>query len=388
MSIQNLLCVQGPLQFIAGYVALKWISILQNNTSEDTLFIYDFLCPQEEEIEIVQVIYSLSGIQAWKNIIFCDSRQMKTLSCRTYQKSILELQAIVGQQHFDNIYLARDHTGFGSQLILNAYPESCKHQYGDSFGLVGQEDPDQMVHGVHHLKQQIKNFFLGKPKKISFDDMVLSIPIILSAYYSRSLNLIIPPWQFVTHLMCHFCNINPEFSAYCNNLLIEAKCHQCDLYLLSNLYASGLATFENELKLYTDIICANSKPGSILFIKPHPRSSYNLLSRLHDSLGAHYKVILLDNPKFSRLPIELYVNLLVTSKIYSILSASSIHVKYLYGIDVCLPLSDRLISKYILPDSVARVASIVKFIENALLNLDGWDGNSVLWEACSNNDKP
>ena len=62
---KRLLAVQGPLQFIAGYIAMKWYENIKwgSENSESVLLMYDFLMPENIEPEFVNVITKLASLQ-------------------------------------------------------------------------------------------------------------------------------------------------------------------------------------------------------------------------------------------------------------------------------------------------------------------------------------
>jgi hypothetical protein len=118
---KRLLTVQGPLQFLAGYVAFTWVSDSSLEPTEDTLLMYDFLCHTDVEKKIYQTILSLSKIREWKRIIHINSFKMSSLMKKKYSFAVADIKQYIAEQSFDEIFLARDHIGDGSELILNAY---------------------------------------------------------------------------------------------------------------------------------------------------------------------------------------------------------------------------------------------------------------------------
>jgi len=380
---KRLLTVQGPLQFITGHIAHTWQA--PRTGTESTLLLYDFLCPAEVENQIADAVSSLSGTQGWKRIVHVRGEQMDALMRRRYSDSIAGLKALIGESSFDDVFLARDHVGNGSALLLNAYPEARKHSYGDSFGLVGQHEAMARLEGPRRLRDRLRSLgrrlLLGGPAAIAFDDAVLSLPIDLSGKYLRHTPLVVPSHAHVVQTVEAIYAQLPELRDYCDELRIRSAGRKSPLYLLSNLAGSGLSTVDQEVALYLEVIRSHSRPGETLFIKPHPRSSFEFLQAIREPLQADHDVVVIDDSRFARMPIELWMGLLSHCNLVAMFSTSCINLKYLYGKEVVLPLDDDRMRRYLHVSATEHVASGYRMMKQALLNLDRWDGASPLWSA-------
>lgn len=380
--IRRLLAVQGPLQYITGHIAFTWKQV-SGQPSEDTLLLYDFLSATEVEEQIARTVSSLASTSQWKRIVHVQGQQMDELMRRRYSRSIDGLRQLVGEYAFDEIYLARDHVGNGSALLLNAYPHARKYSYGDSFGLVGQQEGMKRLEEPKSLRAFLRSLarrlLLGCPSPIAFDEAVLSLPIDMSGSLLKTLPLAIPSRDHVLSDLSSIYASVPELDRYCDELLALAPDHGSHLYLLSNLAGSGLTTAGYEVDLYIDIIREYSRPGDTVFIKPHPRSSFEFLDLIRHQLTPAYRVVMIDNDRFVRLPIELWMGLLRQCRLVAMFSTSSINLKYLYGKDVVMPLDEARIVRYVNDSAKAYVRSSYRMMNEAMFNLDSWDGRSPLW---------
>lgn len=80
----------------------------------------------------------LSAGRSWSRVVYIRQAEMDALARRRHASNVRHLHQLLGSDHFDDIYLARDQIGLGSPILLDAYSDARKHAYGDSLGLVGQ----------------------------------------------------------------------------------------------------------------------------------------------------------------------------------------------------------------------------------------------------------
>lgn len=380
---RRLLTVQGPLQYITGYIAQSWQQT--SSPCEDTLLLYDFLCAPEVEDQIADAVLSIAGSVKWKRIVHIRGDQMTVLMRQRYRSSILGLKNMLGESDFDDIYLARNHVGDGSALLLNAYAAARKHAYGDSFGLVGQQEALARLEGPAGLKTRLReltrSLIFGAPKPVPFDDAVLSLPIDMSGTYLQRTPFLVPSHAHVSQTLKSMYDVMLELRGYCDKLRTRSRMQETPLYLLSNLAGSGLCSIEQEVELYLDVIREYSLRGQTLFIKPHPRSSFEFLKAIQRQLLKDYDVVIVDDPRFARLPIELWVGLMAHCNLIAMFSTSCINLKYIYSKKVVLPLNDARMSRYFQTAPKEHVVLHYRLMKEAMQNLDDWDGNSALWSA-------
>jgi hypothetical protein len=150
---------------------------------------------------------------------------------------------------------------------------------------------------------------------------------------------------------------------------------------LSNLNRSGLITKEKEIALYVEIINETAVKGSSIFLKAHPRDSAEVLDAIVDRLHANFKVIVIDDARVSRIPIELWAGLIESCRVIPIFSSSAITLKYIYKKSVWLPLNEELVRKYFFKDKISYMLESNHWISKSIENLDIWDGSSLLFES-------
>lgn len=387
---RRLLAVQGPLQFITGFTAFDWHRRLQPaaGAEESVLLLYDFLARPDIEPAMAEAVRQLSGIAPWSKIVFISGPQMAQVMRGRYRDSMRRLKQILGVEHFDEIFLARDHTGHGSALLMNTYAAAAKYAYGDSFGLVGQPAPvlrfnrQAPVRSALSLaKHGASRLLLGGPKPHAFDAAVLALPMDMSggSYFART-RLVVPPLEHVAHCVRAIAAQATALTEYCDSLLQSAGHREgAHLYLLSNLAGSALTSINDETALYVEIITSTAQKGDSIFLKQHPRSTREVLDKVISRLDADYKIVVLEEGRFSRLPIELWSPLIDRCTIVAIFSTSAINIKYLYQKDVLLPLTPERLKKYFPAASIDHMSTANRLIQESIEALEHWDQRSVLW---------
>lgn len=392
MIKKRLLAVQGPLQFVAGYIAMDWFGKARATAEgyDNVLLMYDFLMPEELEPEFVAVITRLAQVAGWHAVKFIGAARMRQLMAGSYAGSVAALRAELGVPEFDQIFMARDFCGAGSALIGNAYSSAHKVAYGDSLGLVadrtqfGNHDPKAPLRSVlSACKQLARRALFGGPRPFAFDTAVLSLPLDLSHGELAGVALMVPSRQHVRDTVGAIGAVLDELQDYSRSLLAPAGAAVCQLFLLSNLSASGLMSEENEIALYTDIIGSVSGRGDLLFLKVHPRSSRRVLDAVVSRIGVANQVSIIDDAKLARLPVELWSDLIAASNVVAIFSTGALNIKYIHDKDVVLPLTTALIERYVYPDKVAYIAGVHGMIGDAVAALGDWDGQSILWKKYS-----
>lgn len=381
---RRLLTVQGPLQYITGYITFRHENPPSSNV-EDFLLLYDFCCAPEVEEEIADSIRELSASSPWTKIIFINGREMNRIMRRRYADSINAIQLLIGSDFFDDIFVCRDYLGHGSPLLLNSYSTARKVAYGDSFGLVGQREAIEQTNASPAMRTRLRHFarqlMLGEPAKVDFDVAILPLPIDVSGRYFSNIDLIVPTKSHVKACVEQIYAHLPDLQLYCKELIEAGTSSDRHLYLLSNLSASGLTTASSELDLYTEVIQNCSPSGATIYLKPHPRSTFEVMNQLVDRLKDEYKVILVEDARFARIPVELWTSLIKHCEVMAIFSTSAINLKYLYDKKVELPLTEAHFDRYFAPSAVKHISSTYNVIHKSLQNLDRWDGRSPLWSA-------
>lgn len=382
-----LLAVQGPLQFIAGLIALEWYGHVKHSScdSEFVLLIYDLSVTAEVEGPLEKTIRMLSEVRRWKSVIFISGAEMSRMMRRRYSDSVEELRLTIGEQSFDEIAIMRNYSGAGSPLVLNAYPDTTRITYGDSFGLVGNESElsprwSWSLQSAHiQLRVFARRMLFGGPKKFTFDVAVLTLPIDFSGSYLDSIPLLIPHRDFAVAIVNKCADQLSGLISYCHSLLDQA--HDPYVFLLSTLSRSGLMSAEYEIDLYVKIIRQTTPRGSTVFLKPHPRGEMDILTSVMKRIGSEYSFRVINDPRFSRFPIELWKLMIEKCQIVAVYSTCCVNLSYLYGKEVILPLSESNIRQYVYPEWIASVIKGNTLNLESLNRLKEWDGQSPLWKA-------
>jgi hypothetical protein len=386
---KRLLAVQGPIQFIAGHIAMEWYSHVKHDAepSNTVLLMYDFLMPENMEPEFVGVIKRLAAPFKWNSIVFISSAGMAEIMKGSYSKRIEKLHDAVGETLFDELIIGRDFCGDGSPLVVNAFPMATRIIYGDAFGIVGNEsitDHFDWRTPLRSLASRCKAALLdlihGKHKKYPFDAAVLTLPLDWSGTYLDSLELMVPSRGFVVNEIKEMSAAIPELSIYADALADHGGNNY--LFLLSNLSASGYLSAESEADLYIEIITQSAPRGATVLLKAHPRSPKLVLNKVAERIGNDFKTVVIDNAELASYPIELWTTLLERCEVVPVFSASAYQIKYIHGKEVILTLDEDRINRFIFPDRRHVFSKGHQSIVSCVKNIDEWDGNSPLWKGC------
>jgi hypothetical protein len=229
------------------------------------------------------------------------------------------------------------------------------------------------------LRLALRHRLLGGPRSIPFDGAVLSLPIDMSGRYLPGVDLDIPSRDHVLASVEQIYAAMPDLRAYCQSLCEVDTVGQGHLYLLSNLTASGLTDGPRETALYAEVIRKTSPVGGTVYLKPHPRSTFEVLETLASRLEADYCVVVVDDRRFSRTPIELWVDLIRHCTVVAMFSTSAVNLKYLFDKQVIMPLDEDRIARFIAPTAFDHMSSASRMMREALAKLEVWDGRTPLW---------
>lgn len=381
-----LITVQGPLQFLAGYIAFRWCEDkIWLQKTDVTLLIYDTCVPIGNEVLFQNTIKEIANIHKFHKIIFLNQLQSIEISKNKYSKALTKLRSLIENDNFNYLVVARDFGGFVTKLIPNAYPSAVKVEYGDSFGLVGNKNYlegsafDILRSPIIYLKAEIKKIFYSQYlKKYLFNLSVLTMPLVWDKKYLVNKKIIIPDQLFVKTIVSQLSAQMINLKNYSDELLSNSN-NNCNLYLLSNLYKSGFCTFESEFNLYEEIILETALPGQKIILKNHPRGDDEMLIHLKNKLNILYDVQLITDVRFSFIPIELWNAILNRCNIFPIYSTSAISLKYLYSKQVTLTLDAAKVNKYLYTEKRAGVNDGINMIYTAIKTLENWDYKSPLW---------
>jgi hypothetical protein len=386
----RLLAVQGPLQFLAGLLAMEWYQKVRAESGQfkSILLLYDFLAPEHVEADLCQVINRIAGIRPWHAVIFISGKDMRAMLQGRYSESMQRLRHLIGEDDFDEIFLARDYCGYGSSLIVSTYRNAKRIMYGDSLGIVGNE---AALGGVNwnapfrwlmsRGKQLMRDWLFGGPDRLKFDAAVLTLPIVCSTGYLDEIPLLVPNRELVVDTIRAMYGKLGELQQYCDSLIGRCGAQANPLlFLLSNLNRSGLTTSESEISLYAEIINSMAPQGSSILLKGHPRDSAEVLAAVVDRLHPGYKVIVIDDPGLARVPIELWAGLIERCMIVPIFSTSAINLRYIYGKAVHLPLNEDRVKRYFSRSKIPYMIRGNQLISGAIENLATWDGSTALLE--------
>lgn len=104
------------------------------------------------------------------------------------------------------------------------------------------------------------------------------------------------------------------------NYKIEAKSNS--LFILQNLFPRFIASYEQEILLYSDIINEYLNTNQNLFIKFHPRDTGKKIELMKDYFKDYKNVIFIEQNTFGTLPLEIIINELSVTSIIGFTTTS------------------------------------------------------------------
>ena len=383
---RSILAVQGPLQYLVGSIAMKWLVQNEYKTSyvEKVLVLFDLCVPESEENDFAETIYSLASGESWTKILFISTSDMKRINRTRISQRLKFIREEIGFDNCDDIFVMRDFAFLGNQLLLNAYPKAQRITYGDSFGIVGDNKIfkknwyEFIKRPLLIIKFIASSILFGRYKTYTFDKAVLLLPQDWSGSYLDNIPLIIPEKSFVLKDILNVGSSINRLQEYCDSILQQTASKKY-LFLLSNFTNSGMMQLDKEMNLYYEIIIKYIEFGSTIIFKKHPRCNLYLSDKVKQIIEKRYNIFYLDDNRFSSIPLEYFFPIISACEVISVYSASALHLTYLYNKNVIMPLDNDLID-YFFSNVQVDVKKGNSMMVDSVKKLKFWDGNSILWK--------
>ena len=358
MKKKVLLCVQGTCQYMAALVAVLYNQKIDGKERDLYACFYDLSIDDTVAIDIYSQMDEINKSFNLIKTYFFSNEMIHSLSLKLRNKSKNMVKEIIGVYDFDEIYLA-NLGNYSNRLFANAYINASHIQYGDSFGIIGNEDYKHKTNDmVYRLKEVVKNVLFDFNKKsASFSKHILILPVSLNGAKNKVKQLIIPEVDFVRSVIKRFdisdYNI-AEYGTYC-------------LLLTSNLAQSGYISELQEKQFYKNIIDTIPKDINIV-VKLHPRVDKK--SYL-DILG-NSNVILFESEN-DRLPVESMYSLITNASfIVPVFSSAKQNLKYFFNSEIKYDLCDNDIRMLFNKEYVKRALEAIKVSTEICEKLGNW----------------
>lgn len=311
------------------------------------------------------------------------------------------LRKLIGVERADAWFYAHDLSGDLVPALASAYPASTCICFGDALGQVFQKDVhlgflsrSTAIDSVEtHQRGTIKSLARALWAKVAIsrarsgratisgsivpDRAVLILPVDQSGDFLPRTRLTVCPKPIVARIMEKTSAACDALSGHIDDVLARTAGRNRCLLLTENWAESKTIDFDQEIRLYCDMIERNFLPGSVVLVKTHPGEELSRASRLADLLGDKYDFISLDDG-LRRYPIELWPKLVrscrVVSTMYPCLS-----LKFLYDVDVLQVMSDAFVERWFPPWTWASYKNALELNMQPLARLPRWNGKSVLW---------
>lgn len=386
MSYRSVICIYYPHQLLPALVALMHYRryCLQETIEQSTLVYVKILIDNEQGNYISDAIQAIVKGISWISVKITYSWRLGKLREHylpvAWRAFMLRRQASL--EAVQEIFYAHDVSAdFFTQTLMQAFPASKRICFGDSLGMVYTHDYFMALRysEVGKLRcrlANLKRWFVLPSKRLGADKAILMLPCDPGGDFLTHIPLYVPVKADVKAVLdlltSKFTGIDESI-----DLILHTSTKKIVFFALSNLNESKLATLDNELQLYQDIIDQHVPAEAILIIKPHPGTHESSLQMFKKRLKYRGEIVYLSK-EFSVYPVELNPYLINRSdKILSI-SYTSISLPYLYDKPVFHVLTNELIIKYFNADTRQWAEEGNRQYLAMMAAIVNWEGNTPI----------
>lgn len=259
------------------------------------------------------------------------------------------LRALLAVPRADELLLVRNWQ-LSNQLLIAAYPNAERIAYGDGIG--------------YYFGPQV--FLPARPQRSPVRDLLRRLggqrlppapPNLPSPPFHRGFMLLpeifgdVPPMP-VTVPERHFILETIDRAAAvlpARQRLTLPVDRPVVLFLPGNYAQAGWTSRRAEVAAYVERLRPSADNGSLLLVKPHPRSTRRDLAALRAVLGRHYASVQILEPPQSHMPIEVLIHSAAGNggQIQAVgFTTAVISLAYLYGIPCRVGFGEAVLTRY------------------------------------------
>ena len=375
-----LLAVQSPVSLLASYLAATHLKQSSFNAVAVEVLAFDIANSSQESQKVLSVLEDISNILGITRIVFLDKEQSikihRSLCWRTKIKLVEERLAGLD---FEHVFILRNHSNNTSELLAKLFDSSVLVEYGDSFGIIGEEawmsTMDQPRTALGRFKKILnKASTVLEPPVNTPLRSILTLPVDVSGSGNFGKTVNFADIETAKELLIFVGQRLMGLQQYQKEVITEAGKDFC-VFLLSNLSASGYCSIESEIELY-EMAITRAAPRGTIILKTHPRASMHVVDRLSDRLSNRYRVHILKS-EYLKYPVELWGDFLSKGTVYPLFSTTAISLSFLTSVNVRLVLTDGMLNKAFSGKNAEHLIAIEQINRHVLARK--WDQTSFLY---------
>lgn len=274
---------------------------------------------------------------------------------------------------YDQIYYAHDITYARIlSLAAHSWPKAERICYGDGFGIFYAN------HRVYHLLGLPYNSH-GFLEDFTADRRMGLLPMDCTCEADTSVPLEVVPKKFMLKAISAVTSAVPVLHETARALLAMHACSAKSLLLTENHAEIGCISFEDDVKMYCDIILNYTNQDSVVFLKSHPGENFPRNEAISNALkNERICISLPDALRFY--PIELLSPLIEASNPILCCSYPRLTLSWLYGKEVINPMASvEFLHKWFPETAWRSYEDAIRTYEEPVRLLHEWNGEGMLW---------
>lgn len=289
-----------------------------------------------------------------------------------YKKNILNIiKSKINNKKYDSIFFSHELSYFLITFLKFLYQNAEYNIYGDGSGvLIGKNV--KLINP--YKKQYIFKFF----KEIKPDNIIALASMIEDDSFNAKNIPVLPTDSNITvKLIKNDAEIQKYIEKYTNEILSKYRNIKNKILLLASRLEDKRFKInqDNQINIYLDIIEKYCPENSLVIIKLHPTSKFDIVSLLKEKCKKNciFEAI---PQSLKAYPVEIYANLIEKfDLVITFISSSRIALSELYKVKTTDAFD--VIQKYPLKDRVNPPLEVIREVLNRLPN---WDKKSVIYQ--------
>lgn len=274
---------------------------------------------------------------------------------------------------YDQIYYVHDVTYARIlSLAAHSWPKAERVCYGDGFGIFYA---NQRVYHLLGLTWNTHGFL----KDFTADRRMGLLPMDCTCESDSSVPLEVVPKKFMLDAISAVTSAVPALGQISESLLALHEGSPRALLLTENHAETGCISFEDDVRMYCDMILSHTPSDSVVFLKSHPGEKLPRNEAIRNALKKErFCIALPDALRFY--PVELLSRLIETCVPVLCCSYPRLTLSWLYDKEVINPMASAKFLHKWLPEAVWRsYEDAIRTYEEPVRLLNEWNGEGMLW---------
>ncbi|QOD82911.1 MULTISPECIES: polysialyltransferase family glycosyltransferase [Chromobacterium] len=361
----SLLCIYYPQQLLPALAAV--LSFRRHHGMLQTAPLHVLVWSPETTSystykKRLEIFHILLGGFPWATLSFPDPNEVRVHL--SHNAKVLDkasyLRHKFSEAKIDAIYYAHDISAdFIAQSAMQAFLAAKRICFGDALGVVYSNDYfteltyplGNIIHAISQPATTVRNllFRLKRnwtlPRKDCRLDACYVVPILPcdpGGDFLAGKNLVLVDDASLFLALRTLSQAAERHLDNKNKAITTLNQPPIFVMLLGSYSESRLTSEDQEIRLYIEIADQYVPAGGRIFLKAHPVSQQDKITRITKALSSNFEIIEISADEW---PIELMPSLIKGNQVLS-LSYSSVSLSYLYGFQVTHVLNRKLINKF------------------------------------------